>query len=234
MSLYYPQLRKEATLKIWDMHISRVREMRKDDIEVDEQGIRRWAERHYKKLSKQGAESWNGRQIRNAFQTALALAEYAVRQTSETLPTEDTRVSPPGKPKLEKTQFVKVAEASHQFDKYMVRVWGGKADADIARTFRERADETEKSEDQATERRKASKSTKTKKGKRAESSSESSHSSSSDSEASSKGSDMSEKGGANRGDDTGDSSSEDDRGKKRKDRGKKEGRKDKRKREKKR
>jgi hypothetical protein len=61
------------------------------------------------------------RQIRNAFQTAIALVEYDVSQMQPGDP----------KPSLGKKQFEVVAEGSRQFDDYLMRTLQGR-DADIA------------------------------------------------------------------------------------------------------
>lgn len=69
---------------------------------------------------------WNGRQIRNAFQSALAIAEFTVNENTPA--------------KLEINHFEKVAKASVEFEDYLWRVKSGRSDADIAAHNMMRAD----------------------------------------------------------------------------------------------
>lgn len=57
---------------------------------------------------------WNGRQIRNAFQTAVALAEFKAKQASAKHPG-----SPKVPPSLDIEQFKLLAIASKQFSDYL-------------------------------------------------------------------------------------------------------------------
>jgi hypothetical protein len=67
------------------------------------------------------------RQIRNAFQTAIALVEYEARQSGAELPS------------LGKAQFEIIAEASEEFDRYLKNTLGA-VDADLARREQTRFD----------------------------------------------------------------------------------------------
>jgi hypothetical protein len=67
------------------------------------------------------------RQIRNAFQTAIALVEYEARQPG---------AEPPS---LGKAQFEIIAEASEEFDRYLKNTLGA-VDADLARREQTRFD----------------------------------------------------------------------------------------------
>ncbi|KJK68699.1 hypothetical protein P875_00075807 [Aspergillus parasiticus SU-1] len=62
--LYYPYLDLVQTEKIWEKPLS-----------IDRAGILAFAKKHFTK-SKNGKGRWNGRQIRNAFLIASALAHY--------------------------------------------------------------------------------------------------------------------------------------------------------------
>ncbi|THV50081.1 hypothetical protein BGAL_0166g00230 [Botrytis galanthina] len=76
VSLYYPQLDWNSTLEIFKMNMQRVKDRfvkRNRNLKIDEADIGAFA-RSYFDECREGR--WNGRQIRNAFQTALALAEY--------------------------------------------------------------------------------------------------------------------------------------------------------------
>ena len=70
VSLYFPQLDEETTIKIWKMNLERLVNNKKH-IEVDGKAIKKYAKKHYMHLSKAKRGPWNGRQIKNAFQTAI-------------------------------------------------------------------------------------------------------------------------------------------------------------------
>ena len=137
MSLYYPRIDKDATTSIWEMNIDRAREIWGDKLSIDEpdrKGILEFASKHYRELAK-SETTWNGRQIRNAFQTAIALAEWDAHQG------QLKYKSPvPLKPRLEPEHFEKVAKASKHFDAYLMRTQVGNV-ADLAMQNRERSDD---------------------------------------------------------------------------------------------
>ena len=72
LSLYYPALDLDATCQIWKNNIARMKQQNKD-LEVDQAGLLNYARQVYQQ---QRRRSWNGREIRNAFQSALALANF--------------------------------------------------------------------------------------------------------------------------------------------------------------
>ncbi|KAI9729594.1 MAG: hypothetical protein M1834_006790 [Cirrosporium novae-zelandiae] len=151
ISLYYPPLDKNSTVKVWEMNLKRTKsrmnsqllEAQKNEngkgnedkgngeknkkkakygqrrFKIDKDGIIAFSEEHFNNNA-QGR--WNGRQIRNAFQTAIALAE------SEAQDDTDSEEEPSRKPrtvKLRRRHFETVAEASLAFDKYLEDVYGG-------------------------------------------------------------------------------------------------------------
>lgn len=80
LSLYYPKLGPKQTFKIWKMNLRRVSELNdkrvaggQPPIKIQSKKILRFASHNWTKLS------WNGCQIRNAFQTVIALSEFDVR-----------------------------------------------------------------------------------------------------------------------------------------------------------
>ncbi|KAE9578018.1 hypothetical protein CGMCC3_g5934 [Colletotrichum fructicola] len=76
MSLYYPELSEEKTRRVFKINMDLIRErfaLKKRQIIIEEMDIGAFATQHY--INHPSAR-WNGRQIRNACQTALALAEY--------------------------------------------------------------------------------------------------------------------------------------------------------------
>ena len=127
VSLYYPALDKRSTLKIWRMNLDRLSKSQRA-FEVETEEIYDYARRHYKELHRKGKTTWNGRQIKNAFQTAIALAEF------------DANKKEAGKPVLALEHFKVVAQASEDFDDYLCRVHGG-TEADLAMRYQQRDDE---------------------------------------------------------------------------------------------
>lgn len=73
MSLYYPPLSKKFTLDIFEMNPKRTQERKGDSMRVKTKAILDFAEDHWS--NNEPRVRWNGRQIRNAFHIATALAE---------------------------------------------------------------------------------------------------------------------------------------------------------------
>ena len=124
MTLYYPPLGRKPTHQVWKMNIQRTRE-NLTNVDIDEKKILKFADNQYKEAMKNHRGSWNGRQIRNAFQTAIALAEWEAKANKT-------------KPKLSVDKFKQVAQASLDFDQYLATVHGGDEES-RASTVRERA-----------------------------------------------------------------------------------------------
>jgi len=129
MSLYYPTLGEDQTKAIWKILCKRAKAQQvRLDIEEDE--ILEYAMEHFEDLKKanrgRGAV-WNGRQIKNAFMSAIAIAHYRVD--------EGKRV------RLGVTHFKKVAKASKEFDDYLTRTQAGRDAATFAMHNQLRADD---------------------------------------------------------------------------------------------
>ncbi|KAM0295986.1 hypothetical protein ACHAPM_010703 [Fusarium culmorum] len=76
MSLYYPKLDEHKTLRVFELNLDIIRDRFKQqgrEIRYDASSIEEFARQHY---IKHKFGRWNGRQIRNLCQTALALAEF--------------------------------------------------------------------------------------------------------------------------------------------------------------
>lgn len=129
MSLYYPALGLEQTRHIFETNIKRLEAMeaaekdRAQSITVDSSSIVDWAERHFRDNEEVGR--WNGRQIRNAFQTAASLAHFDALNPDEAEPGVKPGV-------LNGIHFDKVAQATRQFDLYMTKV-NRATDSELAR-----------------------------------------------------------------------------------------------------
>ena len=140
ISLYYPPLEERQTLSIWRMNMDRTVGRKKGKMTVDEEEIMAFALSHYKSNFAKKA-NWNGRQIRNAFQTATALAEYDTHEENAKRKKDATNADDVvlGLPRLQKQHFEIVAKASLQFDLY-IKETTGHSDAERAFGYSERAD----------------------------------------------------------------------------------------------
>ncbi|KAL8980795.1 MAG: hypothetical protein Q9205_004224 [Flavoplaca limonia] len=117
MSLYFPDLDQDNTFKVWAMNLARLQNSGRN-IFVDKEPILEFTRNHWK-----DGHRWNGRQIRNAFQTAIALAEYDFHERCNRCAT--TREPPPAMPVVEAKHFKAVAETSAQFHDYLTETLGG-------------------------------------------------------------------------------------------------------------
>ncbi|CAI6342066.1 unnamed protein product [Periconia digitata] len=128
LTLYYPKLDEKQSKKIWAMNIRRVKIMNesmppgKPPIKYDKQRILEFAEENYDTLR------WNGRQIQNAFQTALALARFDVGPSTDK------------SPRIKVRHFETIGQASIQFDEYLYDVHVGD-ETKKAKSQKLRADE---------------------------------------------------------------------------------------------
>lgn len=90
ISLHYPPLDWEGTCMIWRNNIARVRARAlQSDLVVDEKDLLQYAEELYSRQKEMEGTTWNGREIRNAFQSALALAEFKLGPGSTVRLTRD-------------------------------------------------------------------------------------------------------------------------------------------------
>lgn len=111
MALYYPPLDMVATKQIFRVNMERIRRYfadrhngSTDMLRIDEKEIIQFAEAFY---LQQTDSRWNGRQISDAFDTALALAEKEVSNV-------ETEEQPPTTT-LSAKHFERLAEGHYQF-----------------------------------------------------------------------------------------------------------------------
>ncbi|KAI0885474.1 P-loop containing nucleoside triphosphate hydrolase protein [Annulohypoxylon maeteangense] len=122
LALLYPRLDKDSTLKIWRNNLNGLNkgfEGKSGGLRLQEKEILEYAAKHYKHLTKQDMLPWNGRQIRNAFQTAIAIAKYEAKDSNEP-------------PTLTVKHFRKVAKTAKEFDQYLMELSQDKDDNQIA------------------------------------------------------------------------------------------------------
>lgn len=113
MSLFYPNLNEQQTIKIWEGQLKRALE-RDPSLIVDQDAIVNYARDLHILQVRETKVGWNGRQIRNAMKTAISLAEYDCFMRSEALQTRT-------QPVLEVRWFEVVARASWEFNAYLQR-----------------------------------------------------------------------------------------------------------------
>ena len=135
VSLYYPNLTKKVSSEIWRNHIKKTKDYFKikgTKYSLRKREIIEFSKQHFKDLSGQESGPWNGRQIRNAFQTAIALSEHEAYLND-------------GNPELTERHFEKVAKASSEFDKYL-RLTHGRSESQMAEATKIRTDNPGKAE----------------------------------------------------------------------------------------
>ncbi|KAI1751862.1 hypothetical protein F4782DRAFT_170857 [Xylaria castorea] len=146
-SLLYKKLNRERTIRIWKNNLRRVQhEFKIEGREINCKGneILEFAKKHYKELKESDdLIVWNGRQIRNAFQTAIAIAAYNASQHSG--------AGGGVIPILDASQFEMVARSAKQFDKYLKKA-SLNTDAEMARIAAEREDDYASSSEDDTKR----------------------------------------------------------------------------------
>ena len=123
IKLYYPKLKKKPTLQIWKMNVKRIVDSELG-IDVDQTQIMKFARQQWLETANKQTQRWNGRQIRNAFQTAIALAKWD-HQEAQAL-SDDNQ-----KPCLSARQFKVVATTSAHFDDYISKIHGTAAISDV-------------------------------------------------------------------------------------------------------
>ncbi|PYH64407.1 ATP-binding protein [Aspergillus vadensis CBS 113365] len=118
ISLHYPQLTDKATAEIFQLNIRLMRDRfrRKNRrLTIDEDEILAYALDYWKRYE---TMRWNGRQIRNACQTALALAEFDAGGGNH-----EEILDPNAEVKLSVTQFRTVAKAYREFMYYLNKLY---------------------------------------------------------------------------------------------------------------
>ena len=121
LSLYYPPLNANQTRSIFEKHLNFIESRLKGvNAIVDRKGIMDFQYNRYRELEDEQRDYgrpfegwWNGRQIRNAFQTVIALASY----DKNCLKTKVFNLSA--------EHFRTVAKTSNDFNRYMTDTNGG-------------------------------------------------------------------------------------------------------------
>ena len=139
MSLYYPKLDLDKTREIFKVNLDLIRERfekqgRKDAVVFEDQVILDFAERHYTENApvRQRRLRWDGRQIRNACQTALAMAELEAYENPASIEVEPTETSPGGLVHLKLEHFETIEKAYDEFAGHLGDIYGADTDGQAA------------------------------------------------------------------------------------------------------
>jgi hypothetical protein len=113
-------------------------------LQIDDADIMAYVDVHWEECEQAGgAGRWNGRQIRNAFQTATAIALYEAHMNNANRLRDSKGANAAAAdalpPRLQRRHFEKVAHATLQFDEYMEETIG-KDDVKAAWARGDRAD----------------------------------------------------------------------------------------------
>lgn len=140
LPLYYPPLDLDQTKKIWEINFDRTIDRKEQVLKADKEEILSFAVSHFHDGRQKGT-TWNGRQIRNAFQTATALAEFdAFERQQKDIKDKKKKPSAPVLAKLRPKHFEVVAQASFTFDDYLYSVHNESDLAERAKGAEERDD----------------------------------------------------------------------------------------------
>lgn len=131
VSLRYPRIQQRETRQIWENTLNRLErnnETAKVKIKFDRASLLEFAEKHYRKNEAEET-TWNGRQIRNAFQTAIALGHYDREKMLKAagMTADDAARSGQKKwmtVKLTRANFRHIAKTASEFDDYLASVRG--------------------------------------------------------------------------------------------------------------
>ncbi|KAK8033827.1 hypothetical protein PG991_003225 [Apiospora marii] len=124
--IHYEDLEEPQRKQIWKQFFDKLERERKDSIIVESR-----AKHFVLNDSEMRKLPWNGREIRNAFQTAVSLAEY--RFYFEGGKDESDKIV------LDKMDFEQVCQMSLEFKKYLTQVHSGDDENDRAMRQRARA-----------------------------------------------------------------------------------------------
>jgi len=142
LQLYYPNWTRKQTKQIFQKNFEQVESLNHDrlanglqpfDCQNVQKKVIAWAQKNYDTLS------WNGRQIRNGFQSVFALAEFGAKKKDLDNPNPNSTAT---QPKVTLELFKIVAATSLQFTKYLKETHGFDEDV-LAQRERIRANQDE-------------------------------------------------------------------------------------------
>jgi hypothetical protein len=130
ISLYYPHLNEETAMAIWKVNLRRLQataskcseELKEPPLTIDVRGIKKFAKQHFRS-NEDGKGRWNGRQIRNAFLIASALAQFE-KDNPHAIPVTAGSGLEESSFDLKPRHFKVVADASRGFERYLAETRG--------------------------------------------------------------------------------------------------------------
>ncbi|KAK7959396.1 P-loop containing nucleoside triphosphate hydrolase protein [Apiospora aurea] len=139
LSLLYQPFNLKTTRRLYEIFVDRTRAEQKRrgpaHFVIKRKEILEFAKDNYREMKGENLGAWNGRQIRNAFQAAISLAEHEYQKKlvngrySESKPL----------PELGRSQLATVADRSKEFEKYLISTLG-MDESDLASEEQWRAD----------------------------------------------------------------------------------------------
>lgn len=139
IALEYLAVDEKSTLEIWANLLRRIkRDGGKTEVKIkfDERSLLKFAGQHYRKHQRNGT-TWNGRQIRNAFQTAISIGQY---ERLKNMAEAEARGEEPDKStrhiRLSVAGFETVAETASDFEKYITKTRGDDRERAAMHQFR--------------------------------------------------------------------------------------------------
>jgi hypothetical protein len=146
VALRYPSIDLDSTKKIWNNVLDRIeRDNVNTDvrIEFNRATLLDFASAHYR-LHEPTDSTWNGRQVRNAFQIAIALGQYErlTRIKDEGLSLDEALKSKNKNMttvRLTKRNFLNIASTARDFEDYITSIRG--SDSSVARASQQRDDD---------------------------------------------------------------------------------------------
>lgn len=139
VALEYPAIDEDSTLQIWKKTLQRIeRDNGKTEMKIlfNEANLMKFAKNHYQRNRRSG-NTWNGRQIRNAFQTAIGIGQYErlkkIKQAERQgrAPEKSSRHI-----RLTVKSFEAVAETTSDFERYITSTRGDDRERAAAHEFR--------------------------------------------------------------------------------------------------
>ncbi|KAF6835974.1 hypothetical protein CMUS01_05569 [Colletotrichum musicola] len=131
VSLAYPTIELQETENIWKGILDRLERNNKTEavkVKFDRDALISFARKHYKQYEKAGS-AWNGRQIRNAFQLAIALGHHERDKALAEANLTDEQAAQTGEKKwmtvkLRVKNFRNIADTARDFEDYLHSVRG--------------------------------------------------------------------------------------------------------------
>jgi hypothetical protein len=139
IALVYPALDEESTLEIWTNLLQRIKrdnKMAEVKILFDEEALLQYAKIHFRKHHHNGT-TWNGRQIRNAFQAAIGIGQYErLRKIDRAAARGEAPDKSTRSIRLPSRTFRTVAEIANDIEKYITQTRGDDRERAAMQHFR--------------------------------------------------------------------------------------------------